>query len=171
MITLKEAVLDTGVGLIGGFVGTKVLEWVAVELYKMEPEEDQQREREVRPGPPYRIAAKKAAALAGKELDEDQVKKAGLAVHYGLGMSWGPVYTILRRKTGMNPVGAGLLTGAAMSIIVDEGLSPAMNFSAPNRAYPLSTHLRAFAAHLAYGLGTAATAELLTRIADRRYDS
>jgi len=40
-----------------------------------------------------------------------------------------------------------------MSLVVDEGMTPLMGFSAPNRAYPLSTHLRGFAAHLAFRLG------------------
>ena len=53
----------------------------------------------------------------------------------------------------------GKLTGAAMSLIVDEGMTPLFGFSAPNRDYPLSTHPRGFATHLAFGLGVAATAE------------
>ena len=76
-------------------------------------------------------------------------------------MAWGPVYTLLARRSGMNAVMAGVLTGAAMSIIADEFMTPAMGASAPNREYPLVTHLRSFVAHLAFGLGVAATAELL----------
>jgi hypothetical protein len=44
---------------------------------------------------------------------------------------------------------------------VDEGLTPALGLSAPNLDYPLSTHLRGFLGHLAYGAAVAATAELL----------
>jgi hypothetical protein len=48
-----------------------------------------------------------------------------------------------RRPTSdaSHPVLAGLLTGAALSLIVDEELAPLLGFSAPNRAYPLVTHL------------------------------
>ena len=53
----------------------------------------------------------------------------------------------------------GKLTGAAMSLIVDEGMTPLFGLSAPNRDYPLSTHPRGFVAHLTFGLGVAATAE------------
>jgi hypothetical protein len=81
--------------------------------------------------------------------------------HYGLGMSWGPPYTLLRRETNLGPVSAGLLVGAAMSLLVDEGMTPLLGFSAPNRDYPLVTHLRGVAAHLAFGLGVAGTAETL----------
>lgn len=89
-------------------------------------------------------------------------------------MSWGPVYTLLRRRTGFNPVVAGLGTGVIMSLIVDEGLTPLLGFSAPNRAYPLVAHLRGVVAHLrgvvahlAWGLGVAVTVETLTWLGQR----
>ncbi len=67
----------------------------------------------------------------------------------------------MRRWTELGPIQAGLLTGAVQSLLVDEGLTPLLGFSAPNRDYPLVTHLRGVVAHLAYGLGIAATAETL----------
>lgn len=88
--------------------------------------------------------------------------------HYGLGMSWGPVYTLLRRTTRINSVAEGLLTGAAMSLLVDKELTPLLGFSAPNRAYPLVTHIRGFLAHLAYGLAVAAMAEGLYAVGGAR---
>jgi uncharacterized membrane protein YagU involved in acid resistance len=158
----ETIIADVGIGAISGYVGTKVMEPVSMTLYQWESEESRQQEDAVRPGPPYEIAAKKTTGLLGIELSDQQVKTVGtLFFHYGLGVSWGPVYTVLRRQTNLNPVAAGLLTGAAMSLLVDEGLTPLLGFSAPNRAYPLVTHLRGFVAHLAFGLGVAASAELL----------
>lgn len=55
-----------------------------------------------------------------------------------------------------------------MSLIVDEGLTPLLGFSAPNRAYPASTHVRAFAAHLVFGLAVAAVTEATWCVLDRR---
>ena len=46
-----------------------------------------------------------------------------------------------------------------MSIIADELMAPAFGFSAPNLEYPLSTHIRGFAAHLVFGLAVAASVE------------
>jgi hypothetical protein len=158
-MNIKDILLDTAIGLVSGFLGTKVMEPVAMSLYKLEPEAARKQEDAVRPGPPYEIAAKKTTELLGLDLEKKQVKKLGRAFHYGLGMSWGPVYTVLRRTTSLHPVAAGLLTGAAMSLIVDEGLTPALGFSAPNRMYPPVTHLRGFVAHLAFGVGVAVTAE------------
>lgn len=160
----RGAVADIGVGLLAGFVGTKLMEPVSMKLYEWEPEEVRRREDEVRPGPPYQLAADKVAQRLALDLSESQRTKLGMAFHYGLGMSWGPVYSVVARRSGMNPVLAGLLTGVAMSIMADEFMTPAMGFSAPNRAYPLVTHLRGFVAHLVFGLGVAATAELVFRL-------
>jgi len=167
----QTAVADVGIGLIAGFVGTKVMEPVSMTLYGWESEEARHQEDAVRPGPPYELAARKITGLLGLNLSDRQIQTVGTVLfHYGLGMSWGPVYTLLRRRTGARPVVVGLGTGAAMSLIVDEGLTPLLGFSAPNRAYPLVTHLRGVVAHLVFGLGVAATAETITwlgRNADR----
>jgi hypothetical protein len=158
-----KMVANVGLGLIAGYVGTKVMERVAMKLYELEPEEARRQEDAVRPGPPYEIAARKTTGWLGLELSDQQIKRLSMSLfHYGLGMSWGPVYTLLRRQTDLSPVVAGLGSGAAMSLIVDEGLTPLLGFSAPNRAYPLVTHLRGFVAHLAFGLGVAATTETLS---------
>jgi uncharacterized membrane protein YagU involved in acid resistance len=157
----KAVIADLGIGAISGYVGTKVMEPISMKLYEWESEEARKQEDAVRPGPPYQIAAQKTAKLVGIDLNEQQVSKAGMLFHYGLGMSWGPTYTLLRRQTDLNPAVAGLLSGAAMSLIVDEGMTPALGFSAPNRAYPLVTHVRGFVAHLAFGLGVAVAAEVL----------
>lgn len=91
-----------------------------------------------------------------------------MAFHYGLAVSWAPVYALIRRTTLIGPVSAGLASGAAMSLIVDEGLTPMLGFSAPNRDYPLITHARGFAAHLAFGLAVAAVTEATWCLTRRR---
>lgn len=55
-----------------------------------------------------------------------------------------------------------------MSLIVDEGITPLAGFSAPNRDYPAVTHLRGFAAHLAFGIAVAAVTETAWTILGRR---
>lgn len=123
----------------------------------------------MRPGPPYRIAAQKTAAVLGINLSEDALDEAALAFHYGLAVSWAPTYALLRRRTSLGPVAAALASGAAMSAIVDEGLTPALGFSAPNRAYPAATHVRGVVAHLAFGLAVAAVTEAAWAVLARRH--
>ncbi len=162
---LKQTAADIALGLIGGYVGTKAMAPVSMKLYDLESEQARAQEDKVRPGPPYEIAARKTTELLGLHLSDKQVEMVGtLGFHYGIGMSWGVVYQVLRRTTRLPAPAAGLLMGAAMSLIVDEGMTPLLGFSAPNRDYPLVTHLRGVVAHLVYGLGTAAAAEAIGAI-------
>lgn len=158
-----ELTKGAGVAAVAGVIGTKAMEPVSMKLYQLQSGADRRREEEVRPGPPYQIAAGKAARLAGVDLQGRALERAGLVFHYGLAISWAPVYQLLRRKTRLGPLAAGVATGAAMSLIADEGLTPALGFSAPNRQYPLSTHLRAFAAHIVFGLTIAGVTEALSK--------
>lgn len=140
-----------------------------MKTYPLEPEEDRKREEVVRPGPPFRLAAENLASrVLGIQLTEDQAAKAGIAFHYLAGLSWTPVYLLLRQARGWNPVAAGLATGASMSLLLDETITPAIGASAPNSDYPASTHIRAFLAHLVYGLAVAAVVEAGWRLLGRR---
>jgi len=156
-------IADIGVGLLAGYAGAKVMEPVSVKMYEWESEADRQQEDAVRPGSPYEIAARKTTHLLGLQLSDEHIQKLGATLfHYGLGMSWGVVYTLLRQRTAVHPVAGGVGTGPVMWLLVDEGLTPFLGFSAPNSAYPLATHVRRFVAHLSWGLGTAVAAEGLT---------
>src|SRR5216117_3728449 len=73
----------------------------------------------------------------------------------------------LRRIARMNPVLAAVFSGTALFLFVDEGLTPTLGLSAPNNQYPLTTHLRGFLGHLAYGAGVAVTAETLLANRDK----
>lgn len=151
---------DTPLCAAAGYIGGTVMEQFNMTTFqRLEPEQDQEREQEVRPEMPFNVAARKIAGWLGTELDEEQTQKVGMALHQLLPISWVPVYMGLRRRTGMSPLTAGLSMGAAMSIVVDEGMTPLLGFSPPNRSYPLSTHVRAFVAHLVFGLGVATVVE------------
>lgn len=153
--------------MLAGLVATKITEFGQQALWSVTPEEIKAEEERVRPGPPYRVAAQKTAALVGAELDREQLDQAGMAFHYAAGVAWGTVYCVMRRAAGMESVGAGIAAGTSMSIILDELVTPALGFSAPDRDYPTATHLRGFAGHLLYGVALAAAAETLYWLAKR----
>jgi hypothetical protein len=156
---LPNALLDLVLAAAAGYIGTKVMEPVSMRLYELEPVAARQREDAARPGPPYRVAAEKLTTLIGLELTEAQLDRLSLVLHYGLAAQWAPLYPLLRRRAGLGPVAAGLATGAVMSVVADELMTPAFGFSAPNLDYPLVTHARGFAAHPAFGVAVAATIE------------
>ena len=100
----------------------------------------------------------------GADLDAQETERVATGIHYAAGIPCGAIYTVLRRQSGMSPVGAALVTCGSMSFILDEGLTPAFGFSASDRNYPFATHLRGFVAHLLFGAVAAATAEALYRL-------
>ncbi|NUS36527.1 MAG: DUF1440 domain-containing protein [Pseudarthrobacter sp.] len=163
-----EAFEDLVTAWVAGYVGTKAMEPVSMKLYELESAQDRAREDAARPGPPYELAAKKIFGAGGIMLEGKALERASLFMHYGLALSWSPLYVLLRRTTGMGVVPTGLATGTAMSLITDELLTPLAGFSAPNRAYPLVTHLLGFAAHQVFGLAVAATCETLWALRGRR---
>lgn len=154
---------DLAIGVVAGLVATKVTEFAQDALYKPMPAAIKKREERVSPGPSPQVAAEKTAATMGYKLTKKQAELGGLAVHYGLGAAWGPIYGLLRRYSKMQPLGAGFVTGAAMSLIVDEALTPALGFSAPSRKYPTVTHARGLVGHLVFGAVVALTAEAIYR--------
>lgn len=150
---------DALASAVAGFVATKITEQGQMALYRATPSKVRKREDRARPGPPPQLAAQKTLRALGVAPTEKRTAAAAMGFHYGLGLAWAPSYLLLRRYGGLGPVSAGLLSGAAMSLLVDEGLTPALGFSAPNRAYPDTTHVRGFVGHLLFGLALAGAAE------------
>lgn len=164
----RPLLLDLAIAPFAGYLATRAMEPVGAWMYEHQSQADRDREEAVRPGPPYRVAAQKTFALLGLDLSDDVLDKAALVFHYGLAVSWAPTYALLRRGTHLGLIAAGLGSGAAMSAIVDEGLTPALGFSAPNRAYPAAAHVRGALAHLAFGLAVAAVTEAAWGVIRRR---
>lgn len=168
MPALHDLAEDAAVAAVAGYLATKAMEPVSTMLYGLESDQAKQREDHTRPGPPYEIAAQKIGGALGVELHGPALNRASLLMHYGLALSWSPLYVVLRRTRRISPVAAGLVTGAAMSLIADEAMTPLLGFSAPNRGYPLVTHLRGFVAHLVFGLAVAAASETAWAARGRR---
>ena len=157
----RDVISGTAAGVVGGYVGTMVINPVTTMLQNHMSDADKQREKAVSPGSPYKIGAQKAADIVGVKLSEEQLDTAASAMPYTVGIAGGLLYVGLRRLLRMNPLLAALASGMALFIVVDEGLTPTLGLSAPSRAYPISTHMRGFFGHLAYGAAVALTAEAL----------
>ncbi len=161
----QPLLVDVAVGFFAGVVATWATDLAQGPLRRATPEGAKRREARVSPGPSSsQVAARKIAERLGRPAENSRLAPAAKAVHYSLGMAWGPVYCLLRRRGGMRPLGAGLVAGAALSLVVDTGLTPALGLSAPNRAYPVATHLRGFLAHLIWGAAAALAAEAAYRL-------
>jgi uncharacterized membrane protein YagU involved in acid resistance len=166
-MAVRDTAVDLAVGVAAGFVATKVTDRVQRSLYRLTPESEKAREPRFPKGSSAMVAAQKTAELLDVEPDKDGLRALKSAIHYGLGLGWGGLYGLLRRHSQMTPIGAGTVTGASLSLIIDEALNPALGITAPSHRYPVSSHVRGFLTHIIYGLVLAAAAEGLYRLTDR----
>jgi uncharacterized membrane protein YagU involved in acid resistance len=95
----------------------------------------------------------------GHELQENEKKPAGAAVHYVFGTATGGLYGALAEVTPQVTMGAGIPFGAAFWLTADEIAVPLLGLSKGPAEYPVSTHAYALASHLVYGV----TAEMSRR--------
>jgi putative membrane protein len=103
-----------------------------------------------------KAAEKLAPIILGRELTQDEKKKAGPIVHYAFGTFSGAVYGLLSEYLPTARLGFGTVFGTALFLIADELSVPALGLSKPPDKYPVSSHLYGLTSHLVYGLSTEA---------------
>jgi hypothetical protein len=154
---------DWAIALAAGYVATKITDRAQRALWRATPEAEKEREPQVEHGSSARSAAHLLCTWCHVEPTESRVSLVKDCVHYGLGMAWGSVYGILRRRNHVRPVPAALITGISLSLVIDEALNPALGITPPATAYPASSHLRGLLTHVIYGIAVAAAAEVMHR--------
>lgn len=160
---IRETMVDLSAGIIGGLVATKVNDYVEKAFWNVTPESEKAREPDIGHDSSAEAAAHLLLSRETDEPREQDVEVLKKGVHYGLGAAWGPLYCWLRRHADMTPAVAGIVSGTALSLIVDETLNPVLGITPPPDAYPESAHLRGLLTHVAWGLVCGATAETLRR--------
>ncbi len=100
-----------------------------------------------------KAADKLTRTLLHRPLSKEKKKTAGPVVHYAFGTIVGAAYGAAVEKLPLNKA-AGAPFGAAVWLGADEIGVPTAGLSAPPTQYPLSVHLNALAAHIAYGVTT-----------------
>ena len=164
----KELLTDAAIVAAAGYGAARVMGQATTFLYEQQTDEAKKQEEDASYGVAYNVAAKKTAALVGKDLTQEQAGKAGMAIHYALALGWVPLYMVGRRRYGMTPFGAGTASGLSMALLVDEIGNPLLGFTPPPQKYPLVTHLRGIAGHLVYGLAMAGLVEAGWKLTGRR---
>ncbi|AWI90366.1 hypothetical protein C0214_20225 [Methylobacterium sp. DM1] len=161
--------VDIAFGLAAGLVATQITNLAQKPLSWVTPDHVDRHEKKVRPGASSSlVASQKITETLNLSPSKGEQEVLGQAIHFATGISWGPVYGLLRRYGRLKPVNAALVTGGSMSLILDEALVPALGLSAPNNHYPAFTRIRGLAAHLVFGAAVAVVAEGLARIVERR---
>ncbi len=85
-------------------------------------------------------------------LDPEQKKIAGPAVHYTFGLASGLLYGAISEAAPATGMAGGALFGASLWLVADEAMVPALGLSRPPTEYPASTHVYAFASHIVFGV-------------------
>ena len=107
-------------------------------------------------------SARKLAGLIGAEPTDEQAGTIAATLHQGLGQLYGVAAAALTRR-GVNPVTAGLASGAGGFLLVDE-LANGLFFTPPPQAYPAESHLRGAVGHLTFGAALGVLLALARRL-------
>lgn len=157
--------LDLAKGALAGAVATWVMTQVTTLLYEYEDEEARQREDDARDGrTAFEVAAEKAARLTGRTLPARTRRRAGAAVHWGIGMTAGAAYAVIRRRADALGMAGGLLFGSGFWLVMDEVAVYLFGLTPGPTAFPWQTHARGLLGHLTFGSVTDATLDMLDRV-------
>ena len=149
-------------GLVGGLVASYVMERSQAAIARLSNGRDDQPHDDPAT---YKAADAASRAVTGRSVPREDKPAAGSAVHYAFGGAVGAIYGAAAARSNDVTAWAGLPFGAALWLAADEIGVPLAGLSKAPTAYPLSTHLSAFAAHLVYGATTEAVRKLLVRAA------
>ena len=158
---MKNAIRTLLVGAAAGYVAGQAMNQATTWFYDRQSDASKQREQELLPEGAPVATARKLTGLLGIEPTEDQTGTIATAMHQSLGQAYGVVAAAMTRR-GVNPVTAGLASGAGGFLLVDE-LANSLFFTPPPQAYPAESHLRGAIGHLTFG----ATTGLLLAVARR----
>jgi putative membrane protein len=95
-----------------------------------------------------------AELVLHRHLTKYEKEKAGTVVHYAFGAGSGAIYGAMAEFVPAATACEGTAFGAAVWLMADEVVVPAVGLSRKPTDYPLSIHVHAFAAHIVYGLTT-----------------
>jgi hypothetical protein len=158
---MKGAIRVLLVGAAAGYLAGKVMDQATTWFYERQSDASKRREQELLPEGAPLASARKLAGLIGAEPTDDQAGTIAQAMHQSLGQGYGVVAAALTRR-GVPPLAAGVASGAAGFVLIDE-LANGLFFTPPPQAYPVESHLRGLVGHLTLG----ATMGVLLAVARR----
>lgn len=159
----RSLAADLARGAIAGAAGTWAMDQVTHYMYEHQSAQAFVRDKQGQTKGKYAttVAAEKAAGLAGKELSDEQAEKAGLGIHWGMGIGFGMAHAALRDRVPLIGTGRGLVHGLILFALVDEGAKPLLGLSGGPTDFPWQTHARGLAGHLVLGGVTDAVLNVL----------
>jgi len=149
---MRSLATDVLLGVAAGAAATWLMDLATTALYDRQPDDVQKRENDARGGmTAYERAADRAAEWIGGDLDEDQRKQYGSAIHWTLGVASGAIYGALRHAFPSMRYGSGLAYGTGFWLAMDEGANTLLGLTPSPQEFPWQTHARGLAGHLILG--------------------
>ncbi|MBA2252649.1 MAG: hypothetical protein H0W13_08100 [Nitrospirales bacterium] len=155
---------DIMTGSVAGLAGVMALVGVAQFMWdwaKRTRPEDIKREEEIEPKDPFPMLAQKAGVLIGVTPTEKQETQFAQYVTVGLGVTMGALYAVTARRWPLGWLAGGIVFGTLFWAIEDETMGPVLGLAGDNAQYPAEAHVRGWAAHVAFGVVTAAIVKSL----------
>ena len=165
-------------GLAAGAVATTVMDWsqetvipaasgwIEGKLHRESSNSNTASDGSESEGSPARVARRLADAL-GVDLTHERAMELGNRIHWAYGTQFGLPFEV-------SPVRHSPLTGAAYGALLwlgsDELLLWAIGIAGKPTQYPISTHVKALAAHTVYGAALGATTWGLETVFQRKSD-
>jgi uncharacterized membrane protein YagU involved in acid resistance len=147
---------NLAVGALAGIIGGFALAGAAQSIYSLTSAAKIAEETAIEPRDPFIVLAEKLEKLTGRHLDESQKKIFEQCAATALGATAGVSYAWLASKWNLNWLLGGLVFGGIFWAVEDEGISPLLGLVGNNTKYPLEAHVRGLAAHIVFGIVTAA---------------
>ena len=173
---MKDVVFGAFAGGIAGWAMQQVTgSFYTHEGKKVKKQEKETRRKELPSGPVVEqdalsgisgggaVAVEKVARVTGQALSDKERQKLAYRVQYGLSISAGTAYALLRHRLPRIAGGYGLAFGVLFWLFADEVANPLLGLTPPPDDFPWQTHARGLAGHLAFGFVT----ETVLKIMDR----
>lgn len=139
-------------GLIIGAAASQVMGKVTEVFYDKQSDRAREREEEIREAPSFMVAAKRMVSVVEEEPKEEHVNKLGTALHTGLGLGMGVLYSVAAERYPKIRAGRGLAFGLGFFLAIDEGMNTAFGWTPRPDKFPWQAHARGLVAHLVYGV-------------------
>ena len=156
------AIVDVARGAVAGAVGTWVMDLITTGIVSGQSKAAAKREAAARPNGKSSVEnlVDRLPAWTGIDIPAERRPLVQQLVHFGLGVVPGAAYALLRR-TPLTGTARGAAMGALLWALNDEFINSKLGLAGPFEAYPLETHLRGLVGHVALGITTDTTIELL----------
>ncbi|MDQ6787793.1 MAG: DUF1440 domain-containing protein [Acidobacteriota bacterium] len=141
-------------GLVGGLIASFVMSEFQTLLRALSEEEKKPKKKKEDEPANVKIAEAISENVFDHKLKKSEKEPAGVAVHYAMGATSGLIYGIAAEIAPISTAGLGLPFGAAVWLVADDIVVPALGLAKSATEYPLSTHAYALSSHLVYGLTT-----------------